>query len=200
MAQKIVYPDIGNFYAENEVYDSPGDWKVYSDKHAYVGYVYIGTGGGRGVVYPEDMTSKHTEWISKDIDEVGNTLKNAVRFLYLNWERIKLQHKIRKTLQEVWGNDVPGPDAFSPQALGSQYMPENTNETSKWPTSVDYPSLGVIAMRKSEDASMWKFVSSDYKFIGTYRVNPEQLSKNLKRVAEKAFAKWMGFDDSNINK
>jgi hypothetical protein len=116
-----------------------------------------------------------------------------------------IRHIIRNILNEQqphwweqnrWGRDLPGPDSFSPGALGSQYMPENSDDTSRWPSSVDYPAFGITAIRKTEDADVWTFISSDSERIGTYRVNPDNLSKSLKKAAEKAFAKWMGFESS----
>jgi len=132
--KKIVFKDLDNFYAERETFETEDEWHIYSKEGYYVGYVFLGQGAG--ITYPKDLNDEPSQWTMKPLEV--NNLKNAVRYIYLNWQRINHQNsinEIRKIVREIfmgndwsepewwtknkWGKDSPGPDPFSPDALGS---------------------------------------------------------------------------------
>lgn len=202
--ERVTFSDVGGYYAIAHDFFA-NTWKIYSNDDAYVGNFYGAANEGNPYPTIHDKIEYNSGKGWREIQfPDGIELHNAVRYVYLQWENAKLRNVIKETLRENWeqnhwGRDLPGPDPFSPSALGSEYMPENSNEISKWPESVDYPSLGVIAIRKTENADVWSFISSDSEFIATYRINTANVSKSLKMAAEKAFIKWMGLDDADIN-
>lgn len=157
--RRVVFPDIGNFYIDKEEFQGGNEWYVYSDKGDYVGFIY--TGKGAGVTYPENVGDSATDWEVASLSNAGGNLKNAVRFLYLNWAKIsqretqtireatRMALKESYELNEGWGRDIPGPDPFSPAALGTVYLPE-TKKIKK-----QEEAEGVIQVPGIKGLSMW---------------------------------------------
>jgi hypothetical protein len=120
-------------------------------------------------VKPDEKTQNPFYWKKEYVEP--KDLQSAVRLAYLKW--------------------------MANMSSGKQEISESV---SKWPEHVDYPTLGdVTAIRQSEDAQWWAFMDSDGKYIKTYKVNPDNLAKELKQAAEWAYYKWMGIDNKNIN-
>lgn len=132
--KKIVFKDLDNFYAERETFETEDEWHIYSKEGYYVGYIFLGQGAG--ITYPKDLNDEPSQWTMKPLEV--NNLKKAIRYIYLNWQRINHKNstnEIRKIVREIfmgndwsepewwtknkWSKDSPGPDPFSPDALGS---------------------------------------------------------------------------------
>lgn len=129
------------------------------------------TGGGEWEIHvkPDEKTNNPFYWKKQHASPSG--LDSAIRLAYLKW--MENESSIKTNISE---------------------------SLSKWPEHVDYPTLGdVTAVRQSEDAQWWAFMDSEGKYITTYKVNPENLAKELKKAAEKAYFKWMGIDKKSIN-
>jgi hypothetical protein len=176
MKGKITFKGAPSVYAIRQ--ESPEiSWWVYDGKKRIA------------IVNKYDFNEIFKKWKIYIRDEVGQSwdtidfedddIKRAVSLAYLKWME---KYGIKK--KKITGNDKK----------------QLTESISRWPEHVQYPSLGdITALRQSEDAEWWAFMDADGGYIATYRINPDNLTKELKRAAERAYYTWMGIDKSQIN-